>query len=142
MRFPSIALFVVLASCASFSRLGGIVEGTAYPAGGAAIGASVGPLGAAAGAGVGHLVGELAMQEETVVIDGKEFQRIYVRQTALEWVMENWLWLLGIGYILHRCPWLPKWIWDKLKQRKEKKAEEADPEVPPAPPLYQGPGDI
>ena len=138
MKFPAIFLFVLLASCASLSRLGGVVEGTAYPAGGAALGSAAGPLGAAAGAGVGHLIGELATQEETVTMDGETYQRIFVRQTPLEFVLENWLWIVGLGYILHRCPWLPGWILDRLRRRKEKK--------PPTPPgtggAYQGPGDI
>ena len=138
MRFAACGLFILLASCASLSKLGSVVESTAYPAGGAALGAAAGPLGAAAGAGVGHLIGELATQEETVVVDGETFQRVFVKQTAAEFILDNLLWIVGIIYLLHRCPWLPGWLWEKFKSRKKK---DEDPPPSGTGGAYAGPGD-
>ena len=143
MKIPAIAVFVLVASCTSLSKLGGVFESTAYPAGGAAIGAAAGPLGAAAGAGVGHLVGTLATQADVVIVDGESMRQVYVKQTWRSFILENLLWILAAVYILHRCPWIPGWIWDKIKRKKREAKREKRQEPPGPPPSgYSGPGDI
>ena len=107
------------------AALGRVIEDAAYPTVGAAAGSLAGPGGAAAGAAAGHFVGNAVSHEAEprVFVGGGGDPVVILPQpgdffTATWLILPNWAWVFIVGYLLHRIPWLPRWIWDQVQRKR------------------------
>lgn len=81
-------------------------------------------MGAAGGAAAGHLVGRAVTAEQgsQAAREALAVQQIFIAPTigdflVARWVfLPNWLLLVLIGVALHRIPWLPAWLWARIKR--------------------------